>query len=314
MRRYLQNKIAESRYTLPTALIYGTGVWLLAGLFLHQWWVQFGCFLLAVRLMMELNNRNVLIRIYSRSLATSFIVVYCAACFLFPDRADSLAMVCFLSTLLLLYDCYLDKSARGKTYYSFLLLGLGSVADVTLLVYVPLLWFLMGVLVYSLSWRTFWPSLLGLITPYWFLACWILYQDNGDMTAFLSHFTQLESLGNICDYSSFAVNHLPFYISVTILWLIGSIHFLRQSYQDKIRVRQIYYSMMVIGIYACLLLALYPQHESLHGRLFIIATCPLFGHFMALTRTKFTNIVFCLLTLLFILLTIYNAWAPSLIS
>jgi len=262
---------------------------------------------------MELNNRNVLIRIYSRSLATSFIVVYCAASFLFQHRADSFVMVCFITALLLLYDCYLDKTTRGKSFYCFLLLGLGSIANPILLVYIPLFWFLMGILIYSLSWRTFWASLLGLVTPYWFLACWILYQNDGDMTSFINHFARLGSLGYICDYSSLQVNQLIFYVSVTILFVIGSIHFLRQSYKDKIRVRQIYYSMMITGLYAILLLMLYPQYDGLHGRILIIATCPLFGHFVALTRTKITNVVFCILTLLFILLTIYDLWMPSLL-
>jgi len=311
MKRHLQNKIAESRYTLPIALIYGTVIWLLSGLFQHQWWVQFGCFLLAVRLMMELNNRNVLIRIFSRSIATSFIVIYCAAGFLFQSIADNFVMLCFLTALLFLYDCYLDKTTRGKTFYCFLLLGLGSVANVNMLLYVPLAWAMMAVFVYSMSWRTLWASLLGLVTPYWFMACWVLYQHSGDMTPFLTHFTQLESLGHLCDYSSLPLYHLVFFLSVIVLWIIGCIHFLRQSYHDKIRIRQIYYSMMIMGVYSILLLALFPQDESLHGRVFIIATCCLYGHFVALTRTKFTNIVFCFMTILFTLLTISSLWMPS---
>jgi len=314
MKRYIQSKIAGSRYTLPIALIYGTIIWLLSGLFQHQWWVQFGCFLVAVWLMTELNNRNVLIRIFSRFIATSFIVIYCAAGFLFKSRADNFAMLCFLLALLFLYDCYLDKTTRGRTFYCFLFLGLGSVANVNMLLYVPLAWTMMAAFIYSMSWRTLWASLLGLVTPYWFMACWVLYQHSGDMTPFIAHFTQLEHMVHICDYSSLPLYHLVFFASVVILWVIGTIHFLRQSYQDKIRVRQIYYSMMVMGAYALLLLALLPQDESLHGRIFIIATCCLYGHFAALTKTKFTNIVFCIIGILYILLTISSLWMPSFLS
>ncbi len=314
MKRYIQNKIAGGRYTLPITLIYGTIIWLLSGLFQQQWWVQFGCFLAAVWLMMELNNRNVLIRIFSRSIATSFIVIYCAAGFLFQSRADNFAMICFMTALLFVYDCYLDKTTRGKTYYCFLFLGLASVANVNMLLYVPLAWLIMAAFIFSMSWRTFWASLLGLLTPFWFMACWVLYHYSGDMMPFIDHFTQLKNLGHLFDYSSLPLYHLLFFVSVFILWVIGTIHFLRQSYQDKIRIRQIFYSMMVMGVYAILLLVLFPQDESLHGRIFIIATCCLYGHFAALTRTKLTNIVFCSIGILFLLLTISSLWMPSFLS
>ena len=40
----------------------------------------------------------------------------------------------------------------------------------------------------------------------------------------------------------------------------------------------------------------------------IITTAPLIAHFIALTHTKVTNIAFCVLTGLTLLLTAYNLW------
>jgi hypothetical protein len=42
--------------------------------------------------------------------------------------------------------------------------------DAHVIFYLPLIWLMMRVIVYSLSWRTFLSSLLGLITPYWFMS------------------------------------------------------------------------------------------------------------------------------------------------
>ena len=80
----LQNQIAGSRYTLPVTMIYGALVWLLAGLIQHQWWLQFALFNVAALLMLEFTNINVLIRIYSRSVSSAFVMLSCAAVFLFP--------------------------------------------------------------------------------------------------------------------------------------------------------------------------------------------------------------------------------------
>ena len=81
----IQNKIAESRQTLPTALGYSAVVWLLAGMIQEGWWIQFPLFLLCAFLMMQLSNINLLIRIYSRMISVSFVVLSCAAAFLFPS-------------------------------------------------------------------------------------------------------------------------------------------------------------------------------------------------------------------------------------
>ena len=37
MKKRIQNITAESRRTLPVAMLYGTAIWVLAGLFREQW-------------------------------------------------------------------------------------------------------------------------------------------------------------------------------------------------------------------------------------------------------------------------------------
>ena len=72
MKRF-QNKAAESRSTLPIAALYGGVVWILAGLIQQQWWIQAVCYVIATFIIIELNNSNALIRIYSRMVSAAFI-------------------------------------------------------------------------------------------------------------------------------------------------------------------------------------------------------------------------------------------------
>ena len=46
MKKYLQNKIAESKLALPLTMVYAVIVWLASGLFGGEWWIQFFCFFL----------------------------------------------------------------------------------------------------------------------------------------------------------------------------------------------------------------------------------------------------------------------------
>lgn len=95
------------------------------------------------------------------------------------------------------------------------------------------------------------------------------------------------------------------------LLVFCSIHFIRKSYLDKIRVRQLYYSFILLAYYSLLIILLLPDHEGLAIRVLIFVTSPLLGHFMALTNTKLTNIAFCILTVAILLLTGFNLWTSS---
>lgn len=303
----IQNKVAESRRALPVAILYSVAVWLLAGLVQEQWWIQFFCFALASFLMVELNRVNVLIRIYSRMVSVAFIVLSSAAVFLFPSIVGAVVQLFFIASLAALYNCYQDKDSPGWTFYAFLCIGIASLADIHVLFFVPIFWLMMVTIVYSLSWRTFIASLLGVLTPYWFWMAWTLWHDNGNPTFILQHLSDLVSFQVPYDQELTTAQLLLFAL-VTVLGLTGSIHFLRTSYLDKIRTRQLYYSFFIIGISAMIFLILQPQHYDMLIRIMIIAASPLIAHFLALTRTRVTNIAFIVITGAIFIFTAVNLW------
>ena len=307
MRR-IQNKVAESRWALPVAILYSVAVWLLAGLIQEQWWIQFGCFLLSAYLMAHLNNINVLIRIYSRMVSVSFVLLSTATIFLFSLVKGAFIQLCFISSLLIFYNCYQDKETPGWTFYAFLCLGIGSIVDIHLLFFVPVFWLMMTIIVYSICWRTFIASLVGLLTPYWFWTAWLLWQEKGSIHSLSDHFIAL------ADYQ------VPFPLTfqqtlllglIILLGITGAIHFLRTSSRDKIRTRQLFYSFFIISTAAVIFLILQPQHYDMLIRIIIIAVSPLIGHFLALTKTKFTNIAFFVIIGAIFALTAFNLWISS---
>ena len=309
----IQNKTAESRRTLPTAMLYGTAIWVLAGLFKEQWWLQFACFILSVLLVMRINSKNLLIRIYSRSVSVAFIFLSCAAVFLFPSLAGGIVQLCCIAALMLLFDSYQDQTAVGSVYYAFLLLGIGSMFDAHVIFYLPLLWFMMKIIVYSLSWRTFFASLLGLATPYWFMCGWLLWQKDGDFQAIANLFAIQDILQFPFDFGSVTLPYLLLMAFTTLLMTIGSMHFIHSSFRDKIRVRQIYYGFITLGIFSLALWVLQP-HNELAIRMLILTTSPLVGHYWALTNSRFSNIVCIILAAVLVVITAINLWISSSVS
>ena len=274
MVKRLQNKTAESRRTLPIAMLYGTAVWLMAGLLKEQWWVQFACFVLSVLLIMRMNSKNLLIRIYSRAITSAFIILSGVACFIFPSLEGCIVTVGLVASLLTLFTTYQNREATGWIYYTFL------------------------------------ASLLGLITPYWFLAGWLMWRREEHFETMINLFTRQDLLQFPFDFGTLPLPNRLVIIFTAVMMVIGSLHFIHSSSRDKIRVRQLYYSFIIIGFYSLALLVLQPQNE-LALRMLIIATSPLIGHYWALTNSRISNIIVCILSVALILLTAFNLWISS---
>ena len=294
---------------MPVITVYALGVWLLSGVLTNHWWWQLACFAITSYLMVELNNINALIRIFSRMVSSAFLVLTCCACFLFPALHEAVMLTCLTAFMVLLFLTYQNKNAAGITYYAFFLLGVASIAYVHLLFFLPLIWLLMITNTMSLSFRTWTASLLGLLTPYWFGIVWVIYRH--DYSLMIDHFTALTvfeepfNLYGIKDYQKATL------ALIILMAVIGSIHFIRRNYLDKIRIRMFYGFFMWMDLAALVFLLLQPQHFNAMMFIMILNTSPLIAHFIALTSTKLTNITFLVLTMATLLLTTYNLWISS---
>lgn len=309
MKKFIQNQVAESKLAWPIAIIYATVVWFLAGLLNEGWWLQFVCFGLTTLLMAHLNNLNALIRIYSRMVTTSFLVLSCCACFLFPSLPDIFLPICFVAFYLLLFNSYQDKEATAWVYYAFLCIGLSSLVFPQICYYLPLLWLLTATQLQSLSWRTFLASLLGLVTPYWCYSCWLVWKN--DFSSLANHFSVLYDFSVSESISSLDNGRLVTLLFLCMLFITGTIHFIRQQSADKIRIRQLFSIFIWTSLFTITWLCLQPQFYDTLLPILIINISPLAGHFIALTRTKITNVAFMVITAVALLITLYNLWNTS---
>jgi len=308
MIKRLQNRIAESRYTLPITAFYSIIIWLIAGLVSQQWWIQFGCFVMSAWMMMMLNKENLLIRIYSRLVSSTYLVLTCAAVFLFASRACAIMQMGAAISLYLLWHCYQDREAVGWTFYTFLSLGIGSIMESQVLYYLPIFWIMMAWFTYSLSWRTFFASILGLLTPYWFCLPYYAFQGENCLDILLSHLSTLLDIASLPDYSVLNITKIVYLGFLVILMVIGSFHFITTSYRDTIRVRQIYFSFIMIAAFSLFLVLIQPHCYDMAIHVLILAISPMIAHFFALTHSRFTNILFISTLTIILLFTGYHLW------
>ena len=308
IKKYTQNIVAESRRTLPITILYGIGIWLLAGLVHHGWWFQFVCFFASVFAMTHLNNINLLIRIYSRSVSAAFLLLSCIAVWLFPSVHGAVVQLGTMLVLLLLFACYQDKESRGKTFYTFLIISALSLLDPHFLLFIPLIWLLMTITVYSMSFRNFMASIIGILTPYWFYMGWQMIQNPMDPELALSFTSRFAEIQWAIDYNTLTMPQLVYFALLVVLFLTGAIHFWLNSYMDKIRVREIYTSLIILTTYTIMLLVVQPQMYNMLIYVVTIAVSPIIAHFISLTRTRMTNIFFFAVMAVILFLTGMNLW------
>lgn len=306
MRKRIQNRIAESRFTLPITTVITLAVWLAGGIIEKQLYVRFALLGVSTYLMVEMNNRNALIRTYSRMVSCSFLLLTTMAAFAFISAETFGIQLCMIIAYSILFSCYQDKHARGKFFYAFFFLGIASLFFIQILFFIPFIWILSAANLMAFSSRIILSSLIGVTAPYWFLAGYYVF--TGNIEPFIGHIMSVAEFAPLCHYQGMDERLLVTFAFITLISIIGTVHFLRNSYKDKIRTRMLYEMMITMNSLTFVFIILQPQHiEQLLG-IMIITAAILIAHFITLTRTWITNIAFYFLTMTTAAITIYNVW------
>ena len=328
-QKRFQNKIAESRWSLTITALLCMLVWLAVcisqiqygtKLPLTEWgWQQWlshpilitlPCVALSTYLMVELNNANALIRIYSRMVSCTFLVLMTMATFQYTSVRAAIVTLCAIGFYTAAFHAYQDNQATGWIFYAFLCLSIASIAFIQVLFFLPLLWILMSTKLLSVSLKTLCASLLAVVLPYWFLIPYYVLTDNTQ--GFIQHFTSIADFAPLADISTLSLEQLVTGGFIILLFLIGGVHFLHTRQNDRIRTQMFYEIFVIVNSLALVFLVLQPVHfESLLG-IIIVNTAPLIAHFIALTHTKWTNLLTIILLLLTVSITALNLWMPSL--
>ncbi|MGI6243150.1 MAG: hypothetical protein ACOYJK_06405 [Prevotella sp.] len=308
MTTYTQTKIAQSRWTLTATSVYAVLVCLATGPIAQQLWIQMLLLGLSTLLMAEFNNVNSLIRIYSHMVSCSLLVMTTMSSFLFSAIEPFAVQAALIAFFFCLFKAYQKPTATGWILYAFFAFGIASIAFVQMLFFVPILWILMANNVMAFSARTFFASILGVIAPYWFLAPYYIYIGNADF--FARHFTNLVQIDSVFNLSLLDEHRIITIIFIFLLALIGSLHFIYYSYQDKIRTRMIYETFIALDCCCFALMVVLPQYFNQFLGVAIVTTAPLIGHYLALSHTKISNICFFAVIALALIITVYNLWMP----
>jgi len=284
-------------------MLYAIVVWLVADGLKGDTWLQMLCLLVGAVLMQILNNKNALIRITTRMVAATFLVLSCLTPSLFASIQTSIVSLAMLTAYIVLLPCYQHDDAQPLYYNAYLSISLASLVFPQILFFVPFMLLLTATKLKSFSLRSVCAALLGLITPYWFLAVWLFFSESS-VSPLLAHFA---SLGKFQMWTPQlwidAAEWLLPVAMLVVLFIIGTIHFMRYAYNDKLRTRQFFSFFMMMFVLTLVFLILQPQHAPELIPILVINVSPLVAHFFSLTNTRWTNAAFVLFILLSVAIT-----------
>ncbi|MGM9713333.1 MAG: hypothetical protein ACI3Y5_04345 [Prevotella sp.] len=319
MSRRLQNRIASSRLSLPVMLLYAMAAW--TGLLLDDpsLWPSLVLFCIATYLIIELNNRNALMRQYSRMMSCSYIAMMTMCPWLLADVRVMAFQVCVIAAFSLIFMSYQRRDDMGHCFWAYLFIGLASFLWPPVLILVPVFWVGVASCLMSFSLRAFFASIIGIVTPVWIALPIVFYSGEYDTAAaILDGLMPGDALLQaVCSPSlllSLPLDVSPLRLASTLLvavmMLIGIAHFFRQSYNDKIHVRMLYQFFTLVAVVMLVVLcailflpfAAHPAADCVLSALIVCAS-PFIAHYVTFTSSRLSNTVTILGLIIILTLT-----------
>ena len=249
MMQTFRNKMATSTFTLPVVSVLTFIVWVTDAAGSRATWISLLFAALTAYALAEWNNRYGLLRIRSRFVSASYLLLMCASPFLHTAAEGLAPALCLAVSYLLLFACYQQPRSQGKVFHAFLSTGIATMLTPVAWMLVAPQYIFMAFQLRCLTWRTFVAGLLGLAVPYWCTFVWTVI--TGDLATAALAFA--DNISDACHAPLLAMPHYALLslpekvvgIYLAALSLIGIFHYFRTSYNDRIRVRMFFHSIII---------------------------------------------------------------------
>ena len=205
--------------------------------------------------------------------------------------------------LFLLFETYQRPRAEGYTFHSFLCVGVGSMFFPPMLLSALFLYLSMMVHLRSFTWRTFAAGLLGLLLPLWGYLGWAIWQNSLGAA-----FAEMQGVMQLVPPVYPPLQSAPTVSAIFVLCvaLIAVLHYVCTAFNDKIKVRMYFYTIIFQVLLYAVLLVMQPQWSDAVLRVLIAVSAPLVAHHLTLGRGFKVNVWFYVVLAGWLILGVYN--------
>lgn len=310
-----RRSVVESTLSLPIMSIVTFLLWVITPKWDGRLWASLLIVGVMTYIIVEWNNQCQLLRIRSRMNSVTFLTMMCMFPALHTAGPKLLPALCLLGAYFCLFKAYGLYKPEGYVFHSFLFISIGSLYYPPLLLLVPTLFFSAGAQLRVLTVKSVSASILGTLLPYWLYAASMfvkMYYIDGGVT--LPNSARIAELFPITtyfttdlpDYTALNAWHWSALGFVGFLGIVSVIHFVSTSYNDKIRTRQYYYTLLYSSLPILFIAAWWPDDIMYTLPLLVLNLTPFAAHYLALAKGRVMPYYFWGWTMLAIAITVAN--------
>lgn len=305
-QKHFRNKVGESSLTLPFMVF----VTLLSCFLQHAFdsfylWITLFAVGLLTYGMMEWNSQCQLLRVRSRMVSVTLLAFVAVFPRLQVISWCWLPALCLLLLYFVAFKGYGQLKPQGWVFYSFLFASVASVIFPPILLLIPFMYFAFSHQLRVLSGKSVVASLLGIAFPYWTYG--ILCLTTKWTLTFHQRIWSVTLDFHLPDYGVVQSWQWTLFTMLAVLGLISIVHFVRTSYNDKIRTRQFFYTILALQFPILFIVAWYPEAASITLPMLLLNTSPFIAHYFVLARGRSVDFCFAVTLLALVVAAVFLA-------
>lgn len=326
----LQNRYTTGRSTLPVVYIICAIGWIIGLIYLPAsfypyatenpiwnmidfsyfpaWMNQMGSLgilTLVGYLLIQLNNQFTIITVRATVQSTIFLLFITTIPQIHILQPAVVGTLLYIGCTFFIFMSYKEYDSMVQQYFAYLIFALLFLLMPKFIVFLPL--FTVSKIAFNcFNLRTIFASILGFLTPIWFLLAHAIWHDQ--MNLFYYPFLNLLNWQGLFDYAGLKWSMIALWSFCSILTLltIFSQTILRSGMRTRTRQMLNHFSRMAFAFMA--FTAIYPKFLLGLTPIWFLCVSFTYGYYLVTQRTKISNYVFlAVLTLLFSLF-VYNLW------
>ncbi|MCL1943906.1 MAG: hypothetical protein FWF54_10220 [Candidatus Azobacteroides sp.] len=224
---------------------------------------------------------------------TLFITTDPGSFFSLPGNLTTLIL---LAVIYQLFRSYQKEKNVEEAFNIGLLISAGSLFSTRILFFIPVIWIGLSY-TRAFSRKSFFASIVGLLTPYWLTFCWFLYQK--DISGFIEpfyHFFQVNP-SSALEYEISGWIRVCFSLLITIFAVIN---FRMHSFKDKIKTRTYFYFILTLIIFVAILIIFNIIPVTEYAGIYYLSVSLFAAHFFVTVNSRLSAVFFYLSLITFI--------------
>jgi len=252
----------------------------------------------------RINDIEMLIRERTRLPFIFFVLLVSTNAGLIPVKEVSVVLICLVFIIYEFFNSYQLPESTGRFFNAGFLLGFAGLFMPQVLWYVPLLW--LGMYQFrSLSYKSFFASLIGALIVYWFVIAWCIWYH--DYSIFVTLFSSLAGFDFFSNATLFQYYRIGFAL-VVLLLIIASFFIKMDAYNNSVRVRQMLSFLLNMSAWTLILLFLYGKDTDLFMAILYIPVSVVIAYFIENMRYRFRFVLYYSMLLLLFAFYIMRVW------